>query len=191
MNRASWLIPLFLLFGIFAPTACVLWFMNAAARSQGAAARQSVTDAWRGQLRSLRDRADSFWLDRAAAIGAAATGSDAQTFRRIVQQGLADSVVLPYYPLPARETFPTIPAHPDWRSASGLEHTPGKLRDAAAQYGRIAASEGDPELAARAAQAQHTLPGTKRRQRRRTAGHSTILFEGHGWPFRKSFRDGR
>ena len=43
--------------------------MNAAARSQGAAARQSVTDAYRGQLRLLRDRADQFWLGRAAGAG--------------------------------------------------------------------------------------------------------------------------
>ena len=131
--------------------------MNAAARSQGAAARQSVTDAWRGQLRSLRDRADSFWFDRAAAIDSAATGatvSEAQAFRRIVQQGLADSVVLSRYPLPARETFPTVPARPDWQTASELEHTPGRLRDAADHYSRIAIFERDPELANRAAQAQ-------------------------------------
>lgn len=157
MNRAlsSWLVPLFLLFGVLAPTGCVLWFMNAAARSQGAAARQSVTDAYRGQLRLLRDRADSFWLDRARAIDAAIAGAEPVAFQRIVRQGLADSVVMSRYPFPAREASsdPTA-GRPEWQSAVELERTPGKLADAAERYGRIAQSDGNLEIAARAAQAQ-------------------------------------
>jgi signal transduction histidine kinase len=153
--RSSWLVPLFLLFGVLAPTGCVLWFMNTAARIQGAAARQSVTDAYRGQLRLLRDRVDSYWLDRAAALDAAAAGSEAVAFQRIVQQGLADSVVLSHYPSPAREAAsdPTA-GRPDWQVASELERAPGKLAEAAEQFGRIAQSDGNFEIAARAAQAQ-------------------------------------
>ena len=153
--RSSWLIPLFLLFGVLAPTGCVLWFMNAAARSQGAAARQSVTDAYRGQLRLLRDRADSFWLDRATAIDAASAGPEPAAFQRIVQQGLADSVVMSHYPSAAREVSGDPAAgRPDWQAAAELERMPGKLADAAERYGRIAQSDGNLEVAARAAQAQ-------------------------------------
>jgi signal transduction histidine kinase len=152
---SSWLIPLFLLFGVLAPTGCVLWFMSVAARSQGAAARQSVTDAYRGQLRLLRDRTDSFWRDRGAAIEAASAGSAPAAFQRIVQQGLADSLVMPGYPTLLREASDDPAAgRPDWREAVDLERTPGKLADAAQRYGRIAQSEGNLEIAARAAQAQ-------------------------------------
>jgi signal transduction histidine kinase len=156
VNRAgsSWLVPLFLLFGVLAPTGCVLWFMNAAARSQGAAARQSVTDAYRGQLRLLRDRADSFWLDRARAIDAASAGSEPVVFQRIVRQGLADSVVLSRYPSPAREASNDPPGGPEWQGALELERLPGRLEDAAERYGRIAQSDGNLDVAARAAQAQ-------------------------------------
>lgn len=153
--RSSWLLPLFLLFGVLTPTGCVLWFMNAAARSQGAAARQSVTDAYRGQLRLLRDRADSFWLDRAAALDAAGAGSEPVTFQRIVQQHLADSAILSHYPSPApRASSDPTAGRPDWQGASELERTPGKLADAAENYGRIAQSDVSVEIAARAAQAQ-------------------------------------
>jgi signal transduction histidine kinase len=152
--RSSWLVPLFLLFGVLAPTGCVLWFMNAAARSQGAAARQSVTDAYRGQLRLLRDRADQFWLGRAAALDALAAGSEPVAFQRIVQQGLADSAVLSHYPSPARESPDDPPGGPEWQGASELERMPGRLADAAERFGRIAQSYGSVQTAARAAQAQ-------------------------------------
>ena len=114
---------------MLAPTACVLWFMNAATRSQGAAARQSVTDAYRGQLRLLRDRADSFWRDRAAALDGAAAGSGPEAFQRIVGQGLADSVVLPDYPSAARETLSDLGGGgSEWQAAQQLERTSGNWR---------------------------------------------------------------
>jgi signal transduction histidine kinase len=153
--RSSWLLALFLLFGVLAPTGCVLWFMNAAARSQGAAARQSVTDAYRGQLRLLRDRADSYWLDRATAIDTAAGGTPAAAFQRIVRQGLADSVATAHYPSMTRDAATdSTPGGPEWQLASDLERMPGKLAEAAAQYGRIAQSDSNLDTAARAAQAQ-------------------------------------
>ena len=39
-DRSTWLVFLFLLAGVAAPAVCVLWFMNAAASSQAASARQ-------------------------------------------------------------------------------------------------------------------------------------------------------
>ena len=73
-DRSSWLASLFLVVGVVAPTACVLWFMNEAAQSQAESARQSVAEAYRGQLRFLRDRIDAFWLARAAALQRARAG---------------------------------------------------------------------------------------------------------------------
>ena len=158
-NKVDQRLFAFLLFGVLAPTGCILWFMNAAAKSQGAAARQSVTEAWRGQLRSMRDRADSFWLDRASEVQAASEvkaasgGSAPAAFQKIVQQGLADSVVLPGYPMIARDAHAETPGRADWRSAAELERR-GNLTEAAERYGRIAESEANPDAESQAAQAQ-------------------------------------
>lgn len=156
MTRASRLLALFLVFGVLAPTGCVLWFMNAAARSQGTAARNSVTEAYRGQLRLLRDRADSFWRDRAAALDAALDGAGAEprAFQRIVTAGLADSVVLPHYPAWPVEDWSQPAEGGTEAKAAELEHTDGSLAEAAEAYGRIAQSSADAATAERAAQAQ-------------------------------------
>jgi signal transduction histidine kinase len=127
--------------------------MNAAARSQGAAARQSVTEAYRVQLRLLRDRADASWLDRAAALESASVELGPATFQWIVQQGIADSVVFAGYPSPTPAES-VEPSGPEWEEASQLEHPRGKLAQAAERYGRIAQTNGNSEIAARAAQAQ-------------------------------------
>ena len=82
---------LFLTLGVLAPTACVLWFMNEAARSQAVAARQEVAEAYRGQLKLLREKIELSWEDRAAALDKG-RGSPAD-FARAVRNGLADSVV--------------------------------------------------------------------------------------------------
>ena len=67
-DRAVWLIPLLLVLVVLAPTATLLWLINEAARSESEAARQRVTDAYRGELRFIRDRIDAFWDTRAAAL---------------------------------------------------------------------------------------------------------------------------
>ena len=134
--------------------------MNEAARSQAESARQSVTEAYRAQLRLLRDRIDSYWKSRAAAIAEDSGAGTAPEFTRIVSSGLCDSLVLldnngvVTYPV----TVPPVPApdprvqNPDWRAARALEA--GRPLEAASAWGRIADSETDPSAAARAAQAQ-------------------------------------
>src|SRR5690349_14732900 len=97
--------------GVLAPTACVFWFMNEAAKNQAAVARQSVTEAYRGQLRFLRDGIDAFWQQRAAQL------SDSPVdFPRMVASGLADSVVYPNTAPPAAAD----PSRTDWRLAEIL-----------------------------------------------------------------------
>jgi signal transduction histidine kinase len=134
--------------------------MNEAARSQAESARQSVTEAYRAQLRLLRDRIDSYWKSRAAAIAEDSGAGTAPEFTRIVFSGLCDSLVLldnngvVTYPV----TVPPVPApdprvqNPDWRAARALEA--GRPLEADSAWGRIADSETDPSAAARAAQAQ-------------------------------------
>ena len=159
-DRATWLLLLCLVFAVLAPTACVLWFMNQAARSQAESARRSMTEAYRAQLRLLRDRIDSYWKSRAAAIAEDSGAGTAAEFARIVSSGLCDSLVLldnhgvVTYPVavPPAPTGDPRAENPDWRAAQALE--PGRPLEAASAWGRIVDSETDPSAAARAAQAQ-------------------------------------
>jgi len=156
-DRSSWLLALFLLLGVLAPSGSVLWFMNDAARSQAESARQRVTEAYREQLRLLRERVDEWWKARAAALDAAAPSG----FPPAVRAASADSALL----LDARGAamYPSRPAGPaadptlgrsDWDEARSLERAPRSLLAAAAEWERLAKAERDPNLAAQAAQAQ-------------------------------------
>jgi hypothetical protein len=144
-DRSVLLVSLFLMLGVLAPTACVLWFMNEAAKGQADSARQSITEAYRGQMHLISDRIDSFWTARAAALQANSGEGTAAEFARIVSQGLADSAVLfdkssavSYPLLPTVRPVDPVPDQPDWRAAQALEARRGRLGDAAAAYARIA-----------------------------------------------------
>ncbi len=122
--------------------------MNVAVRTQTDAARQSVNEAYRSNLRLLRDRADSFWRDRAAAIEAASRGAEPAAFQRIVTQGLADSVILPHYPSIGSSGVRLPPS-----VAEAMERN-GKFAEAASLYGEFAETERDVSLAAQDARAR-------------------------------------
>ena len=154
-DRTAWLVLLFLLLGVLAPTACVLWFMNEAVKSQATAARQDVTEAYRSQLRFIRDRIDSYWETRAAALQPKPGSPAAPEFQRTVTSGLADSIVYfgSYPSLMAPRLNGSSADSPEWNRAQTLEDRRDRT-GAAAAYARIVESEKDPSLAARAAQGQ-------------------------------------
>lgn len=145
-DRGTWLLALFLLLGVLAPSGSVLWFMNDAARSQAETARQRVTEAYRAQLGMLRERVDAWWRACAAALDGAAAGADAV-------------VLLDGRGTPVRPAIPLDPApdtaleSPGWREAESRERS-GRLAEAAETWQRLANSERNPDLAARAAQSQ-------------------------------------
>ena len=156
---SSWRLAAFLLVGVLAPSGSVLWFMNEAARSQAESARQSVTAAYRGQLRLLRERVDGWWKARAAALdtGEAAVPS---AFVSAMKRAGADAVVLldgrssPVYPM--RATGPAADAtvkEPAWREAESQEREQ-HLPEAAVRWADLAKSQRAPALAARAAQGE-------------------------------------
>ena len=159
-DRSAWLMLLFVLMGVLLPTACVLWFMNEAARSQADAGRRSVVEAYRGQLRLVRDRVDSLWRSRVAILRRQAGPWTAADFPRLIAAAGADSVLLlsskdaVEYPTPLAAPLAT-PAitRPGWQAALTLEWLV-RPAEAAAAYGEIADSEPDPRSAAMAAQAQ-------------------------------------
>lgn len=159
-DRTVWFAMLLLLLGVVAPTVCVLWFMNQTAKTQADAARQSVMNAYREQLWLIRDQIDSDWARRSAALQAMSGGA-AQEFDRAVRSNVAASVLFlktngtPAYPA----LSVALPGSPfmsgkDWLAAEALERTSGQKANAAAAYGKIADAAADPNLAARAAQAQ-------------------------------------
>src|SRR5579863_3761547 len=88
-DRSAWLTLGFILLGVVVPTACVLWFMNEAARGQARAAKQSVEEAYRGQLRFVRDRIDAYWESRANALAQSAGTGGAADFARNVKADAA------------------------------------------------------------------------------------------------------
>jgi signal transduction histidine kinase len=155
------MVVVFLLLGVLVPTASVLWFINASARSEAAAARQTVTDAYRGQLRLVRGRIDSYWNERAALLAQKGASGRPSDFKRIVVDRLADSVVVvddrgsPVYPAEDRALWiEPDPAPPEWQAAQMIESSPGRWSEAAAAYSRLASTAATPSLAARAAQAE-------------------------------------
>lgn len=153
-----WLAPLFLLLGVLAPTACVLWFMNVAVNNQRDASRRQLADAYRGQLALLRDRVDGYWALRASDLEREAPeGAAPAVFERIVKLGLADSAIVlgraPYPSAAGRIAADPAAGRTDWMAAQTLE----SWRDAslaAASWAAIAKAERDPALSARAAQAR-------------------------------------
>jgi signal transduction histidine kinase len=141
--------------GVLAPTAAVLWFMNEAARSQEEAARRNVDEAYRGQLRLVRDRIDLLWraraegLDRASDAAAAIRGAGADGL--VMLDGTGGVV----YPAPARMPGQDVLSEKaEWISAQILEARRDQRSEAAARYRAIARSEKDAASAARAAQAE-------------------------------------
>ncbi|MBV8842197.1 MAG: hypothetical protein JO307_05240 [Bryobacterales bacterium] len=154
------LVLLFLLAGVAAPAACVLWFMNAAASSQAASARQSVMEAYRGQLRLIRDRVEADWDSRAKELAKQAARGTPEDFARIVAAHSADSVI--FLRPDGTPTYPARPKPPmndpaadrnDWRAAQELEQR-HNWQPAIAAYGAIAKSNADASVAARAAQGE-------------------------------------
>jgi signal transduction histidine kinase len=146
-------LALFVMLGVLAPTGAVLWFMNDAARSQAEASRQSLTAAYRGQMRLQSERIDEMWRGRAERL------ETIRYFPSILMMFGAESGVFldesgaVVYPAPPV----TIAADPlaerrDWESAQALERD--RPLEAAAAYERIERAEMDESIVARAAQAR-------------------------------------
>jgi len=138
-DRSSWLLALFLLLGVLAPSGSVLWFMNDAVRSQGESARGSprLIGCSFGSCATGRTTGG----ERAPALDESAPGG----FQAALKAANADSAIL----LDARGVaiYPSLPAAPvpdptlgraDWAQAESLERAPNRLADAAADWERLA-----------------------------------------------------
>ena len=133
----------------------MLWFLNVAVNNERDASRRKLEEAYRGQLKLLRGRLDSWWDKRAADLERESRdGSGPMIFERLVTQGLADSVIVPGYPSPdARPPQPIPSPHDrDWLAARLLESQSAAA--AADSYAALAKSEPGVSIAARAMQAR-------------------------------------
>ncbi len=152
--RAKLGVVLLLLVGVLAPAACVLWFLNVAVNNDRDASHRKLEEAYRGQLKLLRGRVDSWWDKRAADLERESReGSGQVVFERLVSQGLADSVIAPGYPsLSAAAAADPVATRPDWIAARLLESQSASA--AADSYAAIAKAEPYDSIAARAMQAR-------------------------------------
>jgi signal transduction histidine kinase len=146
---------------VLIPTACVLWFLSEAVQNERLAARQRLTEAYRGYLPMLRNRLETYWQQQAVALETAAGKSPAPAaFAACVGAGLADSVVC-YdasgrlaYPAPVTSLKGQAAEDDAWQNARLLEYARNEPIAAAAAYAGLASKTPDDRLAAQALQAQ-------------------------------------
>jgi signal transduction histidine kinase len=156
-DKSSWLVVVFLIAAVALPTGCVLWFMRQAAEGQAMAARESVIEAYRGQLRLIRDRVDSYWQSRASELQQEVGKGEPENFARLASRGRtvvlfrADGALS--YPSPSQPSGDELLAEQDWTVAQNYERS--RLWPAAAKaYANLAQSVASPAIAAKAAQAE-------------------------------------
>ncbi len=87
----AWPMLALLLLIVLVAIGCVLWFMRAAMQNERMAVRQTLTDAYRGQLGFVQKRVDEQW--RAALALADGAEAGAALFARAVREQWADSVI--------------------------------------------------------------------------------------------------
>jgi signal transduction histidine kinase len=122
-DRGTWLALLFVVVGVLAPTACVIWFMNAAAQGQAEAAKQTIARAYHGQLVFVRDSIEQSWQRRAAALEQSAGLGRPADFARNIQAGVADSLI--YRNPDGSVSYPTL-------TTNALSEPPGTQADSTA-----------------------------------------------------------
>jgi signal transduction histidine kinase len=152
-----------LLIVVFAPTACLLWFMDRAIENERLAMLKTLEDAYRRDLSDAQSRLEKYWQDRFAAIDGAASGrrQPAEIFVQCVRSHWADSVVC--YNGQGRVSYPAAPVSPsdqsamdssEWEEARRLENEENNPNAAAKAYAAIARGTHDVNLGARSLQAE-------------------------------------
>lgn len=159
-SRGMWPVLLVLLLAVLVPTACVLWFMNAAIRNERLAVTQKLVDVYRKELLQITERVDEEWANRFAEAEKLHKHSPVSAFQQIIQKGLADSAII--YDKTGAAVYPTIskaeliekPTGPGWVEAHKLEYELNKPAKAAEFYAKILKANKTPNIQALAIQAQ-------------------------------------
>lgn len=130
-----WLV-LFLVAGVGAPSAVVIWFTNRAADHEAEAAQREIADARRGELRLRRDQVDKVWAERAEQL------SEVRTSRVLAERRLADAALFfdeggQLHPPQRIASIDSRPNLPEWTVAERAESAQN-FTVAAETYRRIA-----------------------------------------------------
>ncbi len=151
---------LVLLLAVLVPTACVLWFMNAAMKNERLAVRQKLEDMYCQELLKVAARTDEFWANRLTQAWEVSSGSASETFAVLVTSGLVDAAIIydqsgnVLYPA-ERSGAETIQQPPsEWSRAETLEYEFAKPIEAADAYAQIASEAKDANIEGRGLQAQ-------------------------------------
>jgi signal transduction histidine kinase len=154
-SHEAWTVFALLLVAVTVPTACVLWFMTHAMRNEQLAARQTLTDAYRGQLIALQGELDARWAARLAGAAKRDWPADPHVaFASWVRSGVCHAAIL--YDANGRQVYPesdqdiaddTSTSGP-FADAARLEQ--GDPEQAADAYAEIAGDDDDVNIAARA-----------------------------------------
>ena len=160
-NSDVWPVAL-LLFAVLVPAVCLLWFMNAAMRNERLAAQQKLADSYRAQLAAGQTRLEDAWQKITGEIEEVArTGPAPVVFAKVVEAGVADSVVL--FDEHGRLVYPNAPsasavdfneADSTWSQANWLEYRQRNFLGAAELYHQLGAQATNAIAAARALQAE-------------------------------------
>jgi len=161
-GQRAWPVLLVLLAATLVPTACVLYFLGIAVRSERLAVRQRLTDTYRAQVEGAQREIDAWWEQKVDALAADVANheSPSEIFAAVARGGGCDGAIIygddgaiayPVHPTPSGE--PDTPATPPWREAEVLERE-GRDGEAASSYASIAEETDDADVAARALQAQ-------------------------------------
>jgi signal transduction histidine kinase len=87
----AWPMLALLLAVVMVGIGCVLWFMNEAMRNEGVAARERLTDAYRGHLALVQRQAEERWQTWRTQLDA--TIPAAEHFDRLARSGIVDSAI--------------------------------------------------------------------------------------------------
>ena len=156
-DASAWPVLLLLLAAVLIPSACVLWLLQDAVRSQQIVTRQRLNEAYGSQIVLLGQSLDAWWDKRLTELDTAAANAPAPlVFARIAREGLSDSALIYstdgklMYPVPqSAPGIDPLAAHGRWNRARDMEDAAPAA--AAAAY---AALSREPALAARALQGQ-------------------------------------
>ena len=158
-DREVWPVAVLVL-AVLVPAVSLVWFMNAAMRNERMATREKWAEIFRPQLLSIQQGLEEYWRDQAAQLEELArTNPPAVAFAKIIETGLADSVILfdpagkVAYPNTAVAT-PTEDLDRRWADAGRLEFQDRNYVTAARLYRTLANEATNANTAARALQAQ-------------------------------------
>ena len=157
-KRRTWVLIGMLMLVVIIPTVCLLWFASEAVRNERMAVRQRLTEHYQSQLESLPLELQAFWEKKVDNLSSIDPGmSPGERFNKIVENGLADSVIL--YDSKGDLLHPCEVEPPDIGSVDfvGVERMEFRKKEylaAAELYADIAVKTMDTNLKARARQRQ-------------------------------------